>query len=366
MTDDSSSFQAAPPDAPVVKRVVIVDDSRSIRLWLRNILKQDSRLCVVGEASDAVQARQVIKETQPDVLTLDIEMPGMSGLDFLARLMALRPMPVVMVSGTTPRGSAAAIRALSLGAVDCIVKPMSASNPATCHDIARRVFSAACSRTHSAPPRPSVVRASPQYANGIAEPIVLIGASTGGVTALATVLADMAPDGPPVLVVQHMPANFLISFSQMLDRTLPQDVRLADNQTPLGRGQVRLAPALGQQTELTRRNNIWQAQLRPNTERALHCPSVDSLFSSAAPFGHDVIAVILTGLGRDGSEGMKLLHRSGALTIGQDAASSVVYGMPKAAWELGAIDHQLPLTAIGHAVNTAVLNHSARARRSLS
>lgn len=354
--------QAQPAGSRAVKRVVIVDDSRSIRAWLRHVLQQDPRLEVVGEAGDAESARQIIKQTNPDVLTLDVQMPGMSGLAFLERLMALHPMPVVIVSAFANSGSDIAIKALSLGAVDCIVKPGHAGLRVLARDIGRRVFSAACSTYQPMLKRNASRIGAQSDAKTRNGPIVLIGASTGGVTALEIVLSNMATDGPPTVIVQHMPAAFLISFAKLLDRNLPHDVGLLNDRECLYPGQVRLAPEIGCQTELTRRNGLWQGHLRDDAERGLHCPSVDALFCSAAPYGHDVIAVILTGLGRDGTEGMRLLHRSGAHTIGQDAASSVVYGMPKSAWEAGAVNQQMPVEDIGQAIDAAALAHHRRRR----
>ncbi len=354
--------QTRPTGARPVKRVVIVDDSRAIRAWLRHLLQQDPRLLVVGEAHDAQSAREVIKQTNPDVLTLDVQMPGMSGLAFLERLMSLHPMPVVMVSASTENGSDTAIQALSLGAVDCILKPGHAGQSLPARDIARRVYAAACSQYQPILKRPALRSAVPPDVSEQNGPIVLIGASTGGVTALETVLSDMDYNGPPTVIVQHMPRAFLVSFAKLLDRNVPHDVGMVDDRVPLRAGQVRLAPEMGRQTELTRRNGLWQGHLRDDVERGLHCPSVDALFCSAAPYGHDVIAVILTGLGQDGTEGLRLLHRSGAHTIGQDAASSVVYGMPKSAWEAGVIDQQLPVQDIGQAINAAVMTHSRRRR----
>lgn len=345
------------------KRVVIVDDSRALRGWLRAVLDSDRRLTVVGEAANAAEARRVIKETRPDVVTLDIEMPGMSGLEFLSRLMTLHPMPVVMMSAATKFGSEATITALTRGAVDCLLKPHDGTNDKAGRDIARRVFSAACSTLPSMP-----IPRAPQILTRHLEPfsqmpIVLIGASTGGVVALEAVLQDLRADGPPVVIVQHMPATFLISFSQLLNRKLPQHVSLAVDGATVGAGQVVLAPEQRCHTEINRRNGNWLTHLRPNTERAVHCPSVDTLFASAAPFGHDVIAAILTGLGRDGAEGMHQLHRSGARTFGQDEATSVVFGMPRAAKELGAVDQHLPLDQIGSAINDAIENHRRAQQR---
>lgn len=346
-----------------MKRVVIVDDSRAIRAWLRAVLQRDKRLIVVGEAQDAVEARQVIRETKPDVVTLDIQMPGMDGLEFLERLMRLHPLPVVMVSSETRFGSDATIRALISGAVDCVLKPTSGTDAKASRDMARRIYSAACCTV-----QPSLQMRNPMIgpsspANGTLLPIILIGASTGGVAALEVVLRDLPTNGPPVVVVQHMPATFLISFVKLLNRKLEQNVSLALDGGVLQPGQIVFAPEQGFHTEIARRNNNWITQLRSNGEAAAHCPSVDRLFSSVVPFGRDVIGVILTGLGRDGAEGLQQLHSAGAQTIGQDEASCVVFGMPKAAWKLGAVDQQLTLNEIGLAINYAVQKHQRRVDR---
>ena len=342
------------------KRVVIVDDSRSMRAWLKMVLEKEPHLEVVGEASDAFEARDVIKAFNPDVITLDIEMPRMSGLEFLERLMALRPMPVVMVSSATEQGSEAAVTALSLGALDCIVKPSGVIDARTCRDIGRRVFSAACGTVRSLPTVSHKERAKAESDGSGNTPVILIGASTGGVNALETVLGGLDAYGPPVVIVQHMPGQFLASFSKLLDRNLPQSVGIAKHASPLARGDIVLAPAQGKHTEIVRRNGRWQCQLRDDKEHALHCPSVDALFSSAAAHGHDVIAALLTGLGRDGAEGMALLHRAGAFTIGQDEKSCVIYGMPKVAKMMGGVIEELPLSEIGSAIRKAVAKHAQR------
>jgi len=339
------------------KKVVIVDDSRVIRDWLRVVLQMDHRLSVVGEAKNAVEARQIIKNTAPDVVTLDIEMPGMSGLDFLEKLMTLRPTPVVMIAGGTQRNSEATIKALSLGAVDCILKPTTLVDQTVLRDITRRVFSAACSNvrplrrvTHHASRCASFTRQKHM-------PLILIGASTGGVAALETVLFSLDPNGPPVVIVQHMPGAFLVSFSQQLDRKLPQDVSLARENEILSQGMVRIAPGLGQHTGVRKVASAWQCYFTPNEGSWPYCPSVDHLFRSAFSMSDDIIAVILTGLGRDGAAAMHELHRAGSHTIGQDCQSSVVYGMPRAAWEMGAVAEQRDVIHIGDAVNDAVARH---------
>ncbi len=334
------------------KRVVIVDDSRTMRLWLRHVLENDARLRVVGEAGNANEARQVIRHTQPDVVTLDIEMPGMTGLEFLDRLMRLNPLPVVMISSATAQGSDAAVQALLSGAVDCLPKPKNVVDPEVRRDIVRRVFLAACSTVPVPvllPQRPAV---PPSAGRTACDSIVLIGASTGGVVALETVLRDLNPVGPPVVAVQHMPGNFLVSFAKMLNRHLPQDVGLIRDGSHLSPGQIALAPSLHRrQTEVSRKKGGWIAHLRPATQGALHCPSVDALFKSAQAHARSVIAVMLTGLGRDGAQAMLALREGGARTLGQDAATSVVYGMPRAAFEDGAVERQMPLEQIGPTIN---------------
>ena len=341
-----------PPQGP--KRVVIVDDSSALRGWLKVVMGQDPRLNVVGEAASAYEARDVIKKTSPDVLTLDIEMPGMNGLDFLERLMRLRPMPVVMITGASRNHSAATVEALSLGAIDYILKPTTANDQAAQLLIARRVYSAACStvQTRAVSKQATVQRAPVPKTD--AGPLIVIGASTGGVAALETVLASLDPNGPPVVIVQHMPGPFLVSFANQLNRRLAQDVGLAVEREILQPGQVRIAPADGAHTEIHRTGKSWSCRFAPENGEALHCPSVDALFASAVSTAPDIIAVILTGLGRDGAEGMTMLRDKGATTLGQDEASSVVYGMPRVAFERGAVQKQLPLNRLGPAVNTAV------------
>ncbi len=342
-----------------VKKVLIVDDSRTLRAWLRTVLESDPNLEVVGEAADAFEASRLVKTLRPDVLTLDVEMPHLDGLQFLEFLMERKPMPVVMFSSTTDFGSEAAIRALSLGAVDSIPKPTAMASPKDCRTIARRVFAAASSTVQ--PPS----RKHPGNTSGMAGthiddemPVILIGASTGGVAALEAILSRLDIDGPPVVIVQHMPGHFLVSFSRLLNRKLVRDVGLANDGMQLTRGDIRLAPVLGQHTEILRRSGSWEIKLRDDVEKTLHCPSVDVLFSSAVKHGSNVIAALLTGLGRDGADGIRLLRQAGAHTIGQDQATCVIYGMPRVAKELGGICRELPLDQIGEALNAASVAHA--------
>lgn len=352
---DTNGRQSKAP----AKKVLIVDDSRVIRMWLRTVLASDGRLKIVGEACDAVEARDFLRANAADVMTLDIEMPGMSGLEFLTRLMRARPMPVVMLSSLTSKGSDAAIQALSRGAIDCILKPTDGYDLDLSRDICERVYQAACTRpartrgneATAQPPRPSVARHAPALGQSCRRgSLILIGASTGGVSALEAVLPQLAPDGPPVVIVQHMPGNFLESFSQRLNGHLPQNVKLAEEGVPLRRGDVILAPGIGRHTEVVRGGDGWRCRFVENEPAALHCPSVDTLFLSAVSQAKTVSAAILTGLGRDGAEGMLKLAEAGAMTFGQDEETSVVYGMPRVAFSLGAIQHQLPIHKIGNAL----------------
>lgn len=348
------------------KSVLIVDDSQVIRLWLKTTVSSDPRLNIVGEASNAVEARDFLRAQRVDVITLDIEMPGMSGLEFLTRLMRARPTPVVMLSSLTSKGSDAAIQALSRGAIDCILKPTAGYDQNLSRDICERIYQAACTRP--APiraPKPASV-APVSYRPGTSsagavcrrKSLVLIGASTGGVSALETVLPDIEPDGAPVVIVQHMPGNFLESFAARLAKHLPHAVRLADDSRPLLRGEIVLAPGAGRHTQVVRKADGWYCRFTDNEPAALHCPSVDQLFLSAVSHGKNVTAVILTGLGRDGADGMVQLAKAGASTIGQDEDTSVVYGMPRAAYAAGAVQQQLPIEDIG-----AAINQSFHARR---
>ncbi|WP_300030382.1 chemotaxis-specific protein-glutamate methyltransferase CheB [uncultured Roseobacter sp.] len=345
------------------KRVLIVDDSRTIRAWLRATLEADSRLEIVGEAEDAVAARDFLRAQPADVLTLDIEMPGMSGLEFLTRLMKARPMPVVMMSSLTSAGSDAAIQALSRGAVDCMVKPNGAYGREVTDDICERVYQAACTTTsrlrvpqgalQSAVQRPGDTDSQP-YAGCRRKNIFLIGASTGGVAALESVLPMLDPGGPPVVIVQHMPGNFLVSFSERLGRYLKQNVCLATEGMILRRGDIVLAPGQGQHTEIRRTRDAWTCTFKPNDPPALHCPAVDILFKSAVSEAKHVTAAILTGLGKDGAEGLLQLSDGGARTFGQNEDTCVVYGMPRAAKAMGAVQRELSLDRIGHAMRDSI------------
>ncbi len=333
-------------------RVLVVDDSATMRAIIIRALARDSDLEVVGEASDPLQARAMIKALNPDVLTLDVEMPQMNGLDFLERLMRLRPMPVVMVSTLTSRGAEATLRALELGAVECVAKPQ-LQDHATFDRIASIVRTAATAR-----PRP--MRSTPTMAPVMSnftpsDRLLAIGASTGGVEALLAILSSFPVNCPPTVITQHMPAAFTTSFANRLDRGCAATVTEAYDGAPLAVGSVYLAPGGATHLEVAGPpSGPWRCRLIETDPVNGHRPSVDVLFTSAATVARNrAVGVILTGMGRDGARGLLAMRDAGAQTFGQDEASCVVYGMPKSAFELGAVATQVPLQSAAAAMLAA-------------
>jgi len=325
-----------------------------MRLLVRNALRADPQIEIVGEARDALEARDTIKELNPDVVTLDIEMPNMNGLDFLEKIMRLRPTPVIMVSTLTSRGATATIRALELGAFDCVCKPSDADpnslsklpelvRAASQSPLKRRIGEARAPQT--APPAnktAAAYRPDPRA-------VIAIGSSTGGVEALIAVMSQMPANCPPIVITQHMPQTFTKSFAERLDRLSQPTVTEAQDGDVLEQGRVYLAPGGTHHLEVVNSGTRPRCRLRAGDTVSGHRPSVDVLFNSVAKFaGPRAVGVILTGMGRDGADGLLAMRRAGARTIGQDAASCIVYGMPKVAFELGAVEKQLPLGSIGN------------------
>ena len=335
-------------------RVLIVDDSAAMRQILTRILEADPAIEVVGTAADPYFARDKIKQLQPDVLTLDVEMPRMDGLTFLEKLMHGHPMPVVMVSSLTQRGGEVTLRALELGAVDFFPKPTldmlsGVANGAA--EIIAKVKSAACVRVRRAlPPAASPASAVPSSgaaAYRMTHQIIALGASTGGTEALKAVLTTLPADAPGVVVVLHMPAGFTTSYAERLDRLCTLRVKEAEDGDRVLPGHVLLAPG-GKQTSVVRSGAEYRVQVAVAPRVSRHCPSVDVLFDSCAKqAGRNVAAAILTGMGDDGASGLKALRDAGARTIAQDEASCVVFGMPREAIALGAAEFVLPLGRIG-------------------
>lgn len=334
-------------------RVLIIDDSALIRRLLSDILSADPAIEVVGTASDPLIARERIRTLQPDVLTLDIEMPKMDGLTFLERLMALRPMPVVVVSTLTQKNTDAALRALELGAVDCVAKPLadiSSGMQSLGEEMVAKVKAAARARPRArsaAPPR-SALSVDPRLST--VGRIVAIGASTGGVEALQQVLMRLPATAPAVLITQHMPAGFTASFARRLDTQCAVTVQEATDGRRVLPGHVYIAPG-ALHLELVRTGSHHECRVRNGELVSGHRPSVDVLFHSVATAaGRSAVGIILTGMGRDGAAGLLEMHRTGARTLGQTEASCVVYGMPKAAMQAGAVEAEFPLDRIAEEI----------------
>ena len=352
-------------------RVLIVDDSPTMRALLGELLRRESDISVIGAAADAAEARAMIRELNPDVVTLDIEMPGMSGLEFLDKLMRLKPTPVIIVSGMTREGADTTVRALELGAVDCYAKPdgrvgslLSADGGRLAELIRGAAKVQVRERTAFAAPAPSMVAASASPApasatapglRGQRPALIAIGASTGGVEALHLLLQNFPADCPPTVIVQHINGQFAEAVARRLDQQCAPIVTIAEPDLPLRAGHIYLAP--GNERHLQVRGSAAYpcARMRADEKVAGHRPSVDVLFQSVADtIGDQAVGVLLTGMGSDGAQGLLAMAQAGAGTIAQDEATCTVFGMPKAAIKLGAARMIAPLHRIAdHALARA-------------
>jgi two-component system, chemotaxis family, protein-glutamate methylesterase/glutaminase len=333
-------------------RVLIVDDSALMRQLISTLLSADPEIEVVGTAPDPHVARERIKALNPDVITLDVEMPHMDGVTFLRKIMTLRPMPVVMISTLTQAGAEVTLEALEVGAVDFIAKPTADVANAMARlasELQDKVKAAARTRVgvRRVPAVPAPKRERIGRPTG---KIVLVGASTGGVEALKALLMGLPADCPPILITQHMPARFTTAFANRLNKECPMTVSEAVHNEIVEPGHVYIAPG-SHHLELVRVGTHYACALSDGPPISGHRPSVDTLFRSGArTIGPKGIGVILTGMGKDGAEGMLEFRRSGATTLGQDEASSLIYGMPRAAFERGAVMHQHPLMHMADAI----------------
>ena len=331
-------------------RVLIVDDSAFVRGVLSEMLSSDPSIVVVGAAPDPLVAREMIKALSPDVVTLDIEMPRMDGLAFLEKIMTLRPMPVVMISSLTQKGAETALRALEIGAVDFVAKPivgLSAGFAELRDEIVCKVKAAARARVRPLTTgKPKGPRLSPGLKYSSSERLIAVGASTGGVEALQEFLTAFPPDAPAILITQHMPAMFTATFARRLDQCCAISVSQAKDGERVLPGHAYIAPG-GFHLELARNGANYMCRVHEHPLVSGHRPSVDVLFRSVAnAAGANSVGIILTGMGKDGAAGLLEMRRAGASTIGQDEASCVVYGMPKAARDCGATEIELPLNKI--------------------
>lgn len=336
-------------------RVLVVDDSALMRGLLAEMINSAPDMEVVGVAEDAPTARDMIKVLNPDVLTLDVHMPKMDGLEFLERLMRLRPMPVVMVSAYTQTGSDTTLKALELGAVDFIGKPR-ADTARTMEGYAEELVEKIRAAKGARLRRP-VMNAPTSHKEGAATgapvpraggsgKIIFVGASTGGTEAIKEFLLGVPADCPPILIVQHMPESFTASFARRLDSLCQPTVIEAQGNEKVEPGKVYIAPGHSH-LQIKRAAAGFATELLSTPPVNRHRPSVDVLFDSAATLvGRHAVGVILTGMGKDGAMGLLRMRQAGARTLGQDEASCVVYGMPREAFLVGAVEEQWPLDEI--------------------
>ena len=335
-------------------RVLAVDDSALVRSLMVEIINNQPDMEVVATAPDPLVARELIKQHNPDVLTLDVEMPRMDGLDFLDRLMRLRPMPVVMVSSLTERGSEVTLRALELGAVDFVTKPKLGLRDGLMEYsdlIADKIRAAAASRPRQANRQASRSRIVSATPFSTTEKLVMIGASTGGTEAIRQVLEPLPPNSPAIMITQHMPAGFTKSFVQRLDSLCAVQVHEAEDGQRVLPGHVYLAPGGIAHMKVARSGANYIVKLDYSEPVNRHRPSVDVLFHSAAEVaGRNAVAVLLTGMGKDGAQGMLAMKEAGAVTFAQDEASCVVFGMPREALHIGAASEAVPLSEISERI----------------
>jgi len=348
------------PSKPI--RVVIVEDSPTMRAILQNRFEREEDIFVVGAAANAAEGRQMIRELDPDVVTLDVEMPGMNGLDFLEKIMALRPTPVIVVSGSTREGTETTARALALGAVGCYAKGEGGGGYAFDDEgkLADLVRDAAkvrfVTRTVAAPPAPPRTSTAPRSPALIERPrLIAIGSSTGGVEALQVLLGGFPADCPPTVVVQHISARFAPAVARTLDQSCPPKIVIAEPDMPLRDGHVYIAPGDDRHLTVGGAGGGLTQRLRRGEPVSGHLPSVDVLFRSVAEVvGTGAVGILLTGMGSDGAEGLLALAHAGARTIAQDEATCTVFGMPRAAIALGAAGVVAPIGTIArHAFSKA-------------
>ncbi|AAU48333.1 chemotaxis response regulator protein-glutamate methylesterase [Burkholderia pseudomallei] len=358
-------------------KVLCVDDSALIRSLMTEIINSQPDMEVCATAPDPLVARELIKQHNPDVLTLDVEMPRMDGLDFLEKLMRLRPMPVVMVSSLTERGSEITLRALELGAVDFVTKPRVGIRDGMLdysEKLADKVRAASRARVRQNPqPHAAAAAAAHGHAGAAAplinnplvstEKLIIVGASTGGTEAIREVLTPLPPDAPAVLIAQHMPPGFTRSFAQRLNGLCRISVKEAEHGERVLPGHAYIAPGHAHLL-LARSGANYIAHLSDEPPVNRHRPSVDVLFRSAAQHaGKNALGVILTGMGRDGAAGLLEMKKAGAYTFAQDEASCVVFGMPREAIAMGGVDDVAPLSDMSRRIMARLASMGDRVQR---
>ena len=339
-------------------RVLIVDDSALVRQLLAKGLAMDPEIEVVGTASDPYVARDKIVQLKPDVMTLDVEMPRMDGVDFLRRLMPQYPIPVLMVSSLTQRGKQITLDALEAGAVDFVSKPstdLARGLTGMLQDLRVKVKQTAKANVshwkNKSAVRPAPAVRAPQRALAeTTDKVVAIGASTGGTEAIRQMVIQFPVTMPGVVIVQHMPAGFTKMFADRLNQLCAMEVKEAENGDRIMPGRILVSPG-GLHMRVIRSGGIYQVKCEAGENVSGHCPSVDVLMNSVAQHvGSNAIGVMLTGMGSDGASGMLAMRQAGARTLAQDEETSVVFGMPKVAYERGGAERLLPLDRIASAV----------------
>lgn len=338
--------------------VLIVDDSAVVRKVMTEELSRYDDINIVGTAVDPYVARDKIVKLKPDVITLDMEMPRMDGLSFLAKLMKHFPMPVVVLSSLTPKNSEIALKALDLGAIEVLCKPGEASSTKDVHrDLARAIRAAAAARTDRSEIKKKVADKKVNYANLLSQTthkVVAIGASTGGTKAIEAVLREMPGTLPGTVIVQHMPENFTRSFADRLNDVCEMDIREAQDGDRVVPGVALIAPG-NHHMVLKRSGAQYLVRLKDGPRVHYQRPAVDVLFQTVAKVaGKNAVGAILTGMGADGAKGLLAMQKAGAQTIAQDEATSIVFGMPKEAIKLGAADKVLPLYNVPGAIIRAL------------
>jgi len=343
-------------------KLLIIDDSLLVRAMIKAIVARDPAIEVVGEAENPYEAREKIKELNPDVVTLDVEMPKMDGLSFLEKIMSLRPMPVVMVSTLTQKGADVTIRALELGAVDYVAKPQGGDLNVIGRELLLKIKIASSARVNQMGRNrlvgpPITPLASPEL---FSKKIIAIGSSTGGVESLSDIIPQLPTDCPPIVIAQHISGGFSQRFAVRVNRNSAINVKEAEDGDHLVAGMVYIAPG-GKHMTIKKTAGRLICQVIKDMDVDIFRPSVDRLFCSVAEVaGPDAVGVILTGMGKDGALGLLKMRKNGAVTLGQDEASCIVYGMPKAAMMAGAVARQVSLPRMAQEIISACAAPSSR------